>query len=250
MSIQKSEAILLRKQDLRETSLIITFYTRDFGKVKGVMKGVRGPHALHGGRFEPFAHDQIVFYDRKRGDLCTISGCELIEFFAPLRQSLEKLSYATYVTELLDAVATLGDAHPDVFDLVMGTLHILSKAARPKDAVRVFEIKLLSLLGLEPVLGICAHCGCELADDALFSYRHGGLICRNCRSVDTQAHPLKPGTLAFISCVRTTSLEKMTNALASPEIGAELEWVLRKFLDYHIDHRLKSVEFIKQVEDV
>ena len=70
MPIQKSEAIVLRSQDLRETSLIITFYTKDFGKIKGIVRGVRGPHAQYGGgSLEIFAHDEIVFYERKKADI-------------------------------------------------------------------------------------------------------------------------------------------------------------------------------------
>jgi len=248
MSIQKSEAILLRKQDLRETSLILTFYTKDFGKVKGVMKGVRGPHATHGGRFEIFAHDQIVFYDRKRGDLCTISGCDLLEFFASVRQSLGPLGYATYIIELLDSVTTLGDSHGDVFDLAITSLRLLAGDADPRAVAQIFEIKLLSLLGLEPALEQCAHCGHSLGDKALFSFRHGGLICEACRNVDTQAQRLLPDTLKLVEFIRSAELEDAAKIKAAPEVAKELGWVLRKFIDYHIDHRLKSIEFIKELD--
>ena len=78
MAIQKTEGILLRRQDLRETSLILTFYTRDFGKVKGIVRGVRGPRsACGGGNMEIFALDEVVFYERRKSDIFTISQCDL-----------------------------------------------------------------------------------------------------------------------------------------------------------------------------
>ncbi|MBU0880811.1 MAG: recombination protein O N-terminal domain-containing protein, partial [Candidatus Omnitrophica bacterium] len=64
MPIQKSDGILLRRQDLRETSILLTFYTRDFGKIKGIVRGVRGPRAIFGGgAYELFALDEIIFYE-------------------------------------------------------------------------------------------------------------------------------------------------------------------------------------------
>ena len=78
MAIQKTEGILLRKADLRETSLILTFYTKDFGKIKGIVRGVRGPRSgsCGGASMEIFALDGLVFYERRRSDIFTIS-CNL-----------------------------------------------------------------------------------------------------------------------------------------------------------------------------
>ena len=101
MPIQRSGAIVLRSHALRETSLILTYYTKDFGKIKGIVRGVRGPHAQYGGgSLELFAHDEIIFYERKKSDIFTISQCDLIDFFNPIRQSLERLAYASFMVSI------------------------------------------------------------------------------------------------------------------------------------------------------
>ena len=41
MAIQKTDAIVLKTQPFRSSSLIITFFTRSFGKLRGLAKGVR-----------------------------------------------------------------------------------------------------------------------------------------------------------------------------------------------------------------
>ena len=41
MAIIKTEAIVLKRYDLRETSLLVNFYTLDQGKITGEMKGIR-----------------------------------------------------------------------------------------------------------------------------------------------------------------------------------------------------------------
>jgi DNA repair protein RecO (recombination protein O) len=247
MPIQKSEAILLRKHDLRETSLILTFYTKDFGKIKGIIRGVRGPHAQYGGgSLEIFAHDELVFYEGKKSDIFTVSQCDLLEFFNPVRKSLERLAYASYMVELLDSVTALSDANRDVFELLLNSLRLLAGEASAKRVARIFEIKLLSLLGMMPSLAVCANCGKSLGAGCRFSVRNGGLLCGACREVDKEAAAILPGTVKFIGHIRSLPFEKVERVKVAAGVGHELERILRKFLDYHIERRLRTVDFLKE----
>lgn len=251
MAIQKSEGIILRRQDLRETSLILNIYTRDFGKIKGIVRGVRGSRAQYGGAsLEIFALDEIVFYERKHADIYTISQCDLLEFFYPIRSSLDKLAYANYIVELIDSVTTLGDKNIEAYSLLLNSLKLLSGDSSPRRVTRIFEIKLLHLLGLMPTLGQCANCGIKMDADAKFSFTHGGLICRKCfgAGADKYARPILQGTVKFIEHIRSSPFEKVARVKVALEVGRELEEILRKFLDFHIERRLKTLEFIKEIE--
>jgi DNA repair protein RecO len=249
MPIQKSEAIVLRRQPLRETSLILTFFTKDFGKIKGILRGVRGTRGQYGGgSFEILSHDEIVFYDRKKGDIFTTSQCDLVEFFNPIRQSLEKLAYASYMAELLDSVTALGDKNEQVFELLLNSFKLLSGEASSRRVTRIFEIKLLSLLGIMPTLGSCASCGKKVDTTAKFSVTQGGLICKDCFKSDEHAHAIMQGTVKFIEHIRALPFEKVARIKVANAVGKELESTLRKFLDFHIERRLRSLEFIKEIE--
>ena len=249
MAIQKTEGILLRRQDLRETSLILTFYTRDFGKIKGIVRGVRGPRsACGGGNMEIFALDEVVFYERRKSDIFTISQCDLVEFFAPVRESLEKLAYAAYLAELMDSVTALGDKSREAFDLLLNSLRLLSGDCSAKRVARIFEIKLLHLLGLMPTLESCANCGGAVDGSARFSFRNGGLICKKCLQSDRDARPILQGTVKFIEHIRSLPFERVARIKVASEVGHELEGILRRFLDFHIERRLKTVEFLKMIE--
>jgi DNA repair protein RecO (recombination protein O) len=249
MPIQKSEAIVIRRQDLRETSLIITFFTRDFGKIKGIARGVRGERAVTGlGALELLARDEIVFYERKTADIFTVSQCDLIEFFAPIRRSLEKLSYAGYIIELLDSVTALGDKNEQVYDLLSNSLRLLSGDASAKRVARIFEIKLLSLSGMMPTLVNCACCGRKADAAAKFSVAHGGLLCAQCLDNDKNAVPILGGTVKFIEHIREAPFEKIERIKVAQAVGKELESILRRFLDYHIERRLHSLKFIREIE--
>ncbi len=249
MAIQKTEGILLRRQDLRETSLILTFYTRDFGKIKGIVRGVRGPRGTCGGaNMEIFVLDEIVFYERRKSDIFTISQCDLVEFFAPVRGSLEKLAYAAYLAELMDSVTALGDRSREAFDLLLNSLILLAGDSSAKRVARIFEIKLLHLLGLMPKLESCTGCGGTVDGSARFSFRNGGLICKKCLQSDRDARPILQGTVKFIEHIRSLPFERVARIKVASEVGHELERILRKFLDFHIERRLKTVEFLKSIE--
>ncbi|MDD3904969.1 MAG: DNA repair protein RecO [Candidatus Omnitrophica bacterium] len=250
MAIQKTEGILLRRQDLRETSLILTFYTRDFGKIKGIVRGVRGsrPGTIGGASMEIFALDDIVFYERRKSDIFTISQCDLLDFFAPVRESLEKTAYAAYLIELIDSITALGDKSAEAFELLLNSLRLLGGDVSTKRVVRIFEIKLLNILGLMPTLSSCTACGGEVDSVARFSLRNGGLICKKCLSSDRDARPILQGTVKFIEHIRALPFERVARIKVTSEVGHELERTLRRFLDYHIERRLKTVEFLKVID--
>lgn len=251
MPIQQTQAILLRRQDLRETSIILSFYTRDFGKIKGIVRGVRGPRAQGhgGGAHEIFALDDIVFYERKGRDIYTVSQCDLREFFSPVRGSLEKLGYATYMIELLDSVTALSDPHPEVFDLVLGSLKLLATEESGRRVARIFEIKLLSLLGIMPRLGQCVNCSdAAKSPSARFSLRHGGLICSSCFGADALASPIMPGTAKFIEHIQSLPFDKVARVSVSEQVGKDLELILRRFLDYYVERKLNSLSFLKHID--
>jgi DNA repair protein RecO (recombination protein O) len=248
MAIQKTEGIVLRSQDLRETSLILTFYTKDFGKIKGIVRGVRGSRAqCGGGSFQIFAYDEIVFYERKHSDIYTISQCDLIDYFSSIRGSLDRLAYASYIVELLDSVTALGDANRDAFDLALNSLRLLSGESSARRVARIFEIKLLHILGLMPTLETCANCGGKPSSGSRFSFRHGGLICRDCLDSDREARSILPGTAKFIEYIRSSPFEKVSRVKVASQVGRELESILRRFLDFHIERRLKTLEFLKEI---
>jgi len=223
MAIQKSDAIVLRRQDLRETSLTVTFYTRDFGKIRGVLRGVRGPRCQYaGGSLEVFARDEIVFYERKGGDYFTVSQCDLAEFFSPIRSSLEKLAHATYMAELLDSVSPLCDPNREVYDLFLNSLRLMAGEASAKRATRIFEIKLLNLLGLMPRLSSCASCGGKVDVSARFSLREGGLVCGTCAGKEKATVAMLAGTAKFIGHIMESPFEKVARIKVPLRSGRNL----------------------------
>ncbi|MFH1752778.1 MAG: DNA repair protein RecO [Candidatus Omnitrophota bacterium] len=247
MAIQTTEGIILRKRDLRETSVILTLLTKDFGKICGVMRGARGPKAAIGLNPQIFSLNSIVFYERRRGNLNNISECDLKDFFSPIRDDFERTIYADYLIELADMVTVEGDADRKIYDLLLSSLSLLTKPVSAKRVARIFEIKLMDIAGFMPDLNGCAKCGKAIEGEARFDMREGALFCAKCLGHSGPWIKISGGTINFITHVRKMPFDLLSRVKVSGPVGRELEDFLRRFVDFHIERPLKTVEFIKKV---
>ncbi|MFH1594081.1 MAG: DNA repair protein RecO [Candidatus Omnitrophota bacterium] len=248
MAIQKCLAFVLKREEVRETSILLTVYTEEFGKLKLISKGVRSPEQRFISPYEIYSLIEIVFYERKKRGYFLLSQCELIDFFPGIRESLERISYATYFIELLNGVSSLGDKNTKLFDLLSNSLQFLSSKASPKRVARIFEIKLLSVLGLMPRIKTCVNCD-EKPQSGIerFSLAMGGILCSKCFNADTKARPMLRGTVNFITHIENLPFEKVKHIKVATRVGIEVEDVLKNFIYYHLDIRPKSRMFIEKI---
>ena len=150
MAIEKSDAMLLRKMDFRETSFIVTFFTRDFGKVGGILKGARGSRARSGINPLFFCLEQIVFYEKKKSGLCIISQCETQRIFLNILKDWDRASIAYYILELVDRLTEPGGRAEEIFDVLLNSMIALDGKKDPGVVARFFEVKFLTALGFWP----------------------------------------------------------------------------------------------------
>jgi len=150
MAIEKSDAMLLRKMDFRETSFIVTFFTRDFGKVGGILKGARGSRARSGINPLFFCLEQIVFYEKKKSGLCIISQCETQRIFLNILKDWDRASIAYYILELVDRLTEPGGGAEEIFDVLLNSMIALDGEKDPGVVARFFEVKFLTALGFWP----------------------------------------------------------------------------------------------------
>lgn len=248
MAVQKTQGFVLRREDIRETSVLLTVYTRDFGKIKLISKGVRSPDQKFIAAYELFVLDEIVFYEKRKKTFYLLSQCELVDYFPKARESLDRLSYANYFIEFLNSVTTIGDKNIKLYELLHDSLRLLSSKASPKRVARIFEIKLLSILGFMPRLKICVSCDKEIKNKrAKFSLSEGGVLCEACFSKDRRARLVLAGTINFISHIEKLHFEKTKNIKVAEKVGSEVESLLKSFINYHLNIRLRTAEFITKV---
>lgn len=150
MEIPRATGIVLRQYPVTETSLILTWFTRECGKLRTIAKGARRSKSPFRGEVEPFYFDEILFVRSRRSDLHILHECSLLEPHRNLRQDYQKLSAATYFCELVDLATEPEQAEPRLFELLRSTLSTLNRNAWQALWLHHFEINLLAALGFDP----------------------------------------------------------------------------------------------------
>ena len=246
--IKTSEAILLKKIELRETSLILTFFTQKSGKISGIIKGVRSPQPQFGGVYEPFSLDKVIYYEKRNKDLFVISQCDLLDYYSNIREDLKRISYAEYFCEFTDSVCSICQENNDIFDLLKDSLDTLNEAKHSiKRIARIFEIKMLKTIGLSPRLKECMSCADKDYKDPRFSIKNGGVLCGKCSRTDITSRKILGGTIRFIEAVKDASYDRALRIKVDEPVGKDIENIMRGFLDYHVQKRFKTLDFMQQV---
>ena len=79
MPAQASETLILRTYPLKEADLVVSFFTRDQGKLRGVAKRARRPKSSFGSGLERLSHVKMFYFQRENRELVNLDSCELIQ---------------------------------------------------------------------------------------------------------------------------------------------------------------------------
>lgn len=249
MAIQKAEAFVLKTQPFRSSSLIITFFTKPFGKLKGIAKGVRREREVRGALFELFTHLEIVFYEKIRSELHLVSEASMLDSHDTLRMNLESVTYASYFSELTDCLSEVHDPHEGIFNLLAFSYKFLPSVP-PEKLSRLFEIKLLREIGWIPYVEGCIECQKQDMAKGFFSIRQGALYCAECARSEQDARPLSPEALAALRYFAEQPLEQAIKFRVLPHTEKELSQLIGQFLQYRLGTPLQTRRFLDKIKPV
>jgi DNA repair protein RecO (recombination protein O) len=164
---------LLHHHPWRDTSRILEVLTREHGRVTLFARGVRGPGAKLAPVLQPFQLLLLSFSGR--GEAAQLTGAERAAAAVPLPQPC--LLAGFYLNELLLKLTTRHDPLPELFDHYHGALEQLRAGVPLEPCLRVFEKRLLEVLGYGLDLATEARSGLPLEPDAYYDFRPGvGLV--------------------------------------------------------------------------
>lgn len=245
MAIKKTEAFVLKTQPLRSSSLIVTLFSRDYGKLKGVAKGVRREREVRGAFYELFTHIDLVYYEKTRSDLYLISEASIVDSFDTMRQSLETIAYGSYFVELVNGLTELYDPHPEIFNLLDVVFRYLP-VMPPEKLARLFEVRLLKETGLLPDMTLPAGGG----EKIFFSVIHGRVLTERELRQFPDAQSLTRETYETMKYYGSQDLLDCIKYRTTPQINESIRRMMGGFLDYHLGTYLKSRQFLQNIAPV
>lgn len=244
MAILQTEGIVLKTFDLRETSRIATFFTKDYGKVSGVLKGIRKDPKKFGSSVDRFSVNDIVYYQYRNSELHLISQCDLKQFFYPIRQDLRKSFAAHYALELVNLVMPPEQRNRRVYSLLQDFLITLTQSDDIHQLVHVFQIKILLYSGFRPHLDACLNCHQDIEGNAKFSLTEGGLVCYHCAENWGDLHDISRGTISSLIYIEKNLWPNCMKLMMTSSVKKELKYILNNFLVFHLGRKLKSAKYL------
>ena len=149
MPILKAEGIILRRIKYSETSLIVTLYTKEYGKVSLIAKGARNPKSKFVGSLEPATYVSIVYYHKDSRDLQMLSEVDPMRSNSSIISSIRKVAVAFAMLNLIDKAVSESESNEGLFDLLNESLLVLNDSESDLLILWYFEINLLRQIGFE-----------------------------------------------------------------------------------------------------
>lgn len=236
------EAIVLSARNWGEADKIVTFLSRNLGKITAVAYGCRRPRSPLAGGMQVFSHLQLQVVEGTQLD--TIKQCETKTSFKGLRENLETMSYAVFLTELAAEICPERHPEPQVYSLLLHALALLAKR-NPRLVALAAAYQLLEYTGSQPEYCYCVTCGREIAEDAFFSVTQGGAVCRDCNAGESVEFAVL--TREFIGNLIRLDWTNPASFCIHGAVLVKTEKLLLDYLLFLLEKPLKSLEFIRQL---
>lgn len=245
--LQKCEGIVLRSTDYGETNKIVTLYTREWGKIGVMARGAKKPKSRLSAITQPFTYGFFLLQNGR--GLGNMQQGEIITPLRAIKEDIFLTAYASYVVELTDKSTDEKKTNPFIFELLYQTLTYLNEGYDPEILKNIYEMKMLPVLGLYPILNQCAVCG-DKEGQFSFSIREGGIICHRCLTKDPYHLKISSATIKLLRIFYFFDLNRLGNISVKSETKAELKKVIDTYYNEYSGLFLKTKKFIEQLDQL
>jgi len=253
MPLFKTNAIVIRSTNYGESDKIVTFFTKDFGKLKGIAKGARRSRKRFQNALGLFSHLHLIFFDKEGMGLVRADGCDILHSFPKIKEDLKKILYGNYYLELANEMAGEREGNREVFELLLSFLSDLEKMEPQEEQLRFFEIRMLALFGYRPNMGRCNLCQKDWEDlkeipAVFFSLEKGALVCEKCSKMWNNLIPFSLGTARLIEKISQAELPKIQRLKFTLQSLSESREILPRFISYQLGKELKTLKALRGIE--
>jgi len=247
MSARVSEAFVLQTWPFKEGDLIVSFLTRDMGKLRGVARRARRPKSGFGSGLERLSHVHVSFYLRDGRDLGTIDSCELIDSQFGVLSDYASACALDFFAEVSEQTLPAAEANEKYFRLLAAVLEHMrtGEPGAAWRAVTYFSLWTVRLAGILPELHVCLGCGTWLEDEehpqrAYYSRHRAGFYCHDCRrALDLRnTWEISQESRNLAEEMLRTPIGGLAPRTWTQTTGADLRRFLAQQIESHIERRL------------
>lgn len=245
VALYRSAAFVLHTYKLGETDQIVVLFTRDFGKLRAVVRRSHSPRRYTASYYQPLMLLNAIVFGRPGQPLYRMQSVDIVQALRPLHEDFHLLRCGLYMTELIDVATHEREPVPELFALLHQSLEQLTQTADPGLLLRRFELRLAMATGYTPQLLYCAHCTGDLPPHACtFSPRLGGLLCSACAATARQTFTVSPEAIAYLRGAMEEEVDAPLPTPLAATVQQDLERLLHAHLTFCLGRELKSYAFL------
>ena len=246
--LYRIEAIVMHRSDMGEADRLLTVLSRERGKLRLNAKGARKVGSRKSGHVELFVRSSMLIA-KGRGEIDIVSQVETRDAYRGVREDLARSTYAHYAVELIDAFAEEGSEQPELFDLLADALKWIETTSTLPLAVRYFELQLLTQAGFQPQVIFCAAKGeplQEIAPDEFYGWSpaSGGALCPDHARDRSDSSRLSLNALKVLRYALRADCAAFTALNVRDSVLGEVEQVMLRYIQFVLERKVKSVEFL------
>jgi len=149
-----SESFILQTYPFREADLVVSFFTRDQGKLRGVARRARRPKSSFGSGLERLSHATVSYFQKENRELVSLNSCELLHSQFALASNYEASVALDYLAEITEQLLPPNETNERHFRLLMAVLDYLRSGGSHFAAATYFALWSVRLAGFLPDLRV------------------------------------------------------------------------------------------------
>ena len=237
---------VLRQVKVGEADRILTILTPDLGVITASAKGsLRLKNKLFSAT-GVFCYSEFTLSSGRSHYF--VDSEKVKKVFHGISGTVEGMALATYLGEI---ALTLAPAPPEAdaqLRLLLNSLYMIGEKRLPLRQIKViYELRTMSKAGYQPDLLSCSSCGKYEGGEFYLDPVEGNLLCAECADKARHIPNLDPGALYALRYICLAEDQKVFSFTLSPTSLKNLSRVSEQYLLAHLEHGLKSLDFLKTV---
>jgi DNA repair protein RecO (recombination protein O) len=245
MTERQGEAIVLRAWPFQEADLLVSLFTREQGRVKGVARHALRSRRRFGGALEPMTYVRATYVERPRQELVRLDAFEILR--SPLSRPIDYARTAALqmVAEVIEEALPEGAPEDAVFRLALAVTDEM-QVGRVWMPVTYFALWMNRLMGWMPELGHCVVCGLDLRGGTVwYSATSDGVTCSDDRRSGSVG--LSAASVALAERMFRGNVKGLAEEAWPKERGADLRRFAVETLERHLERRLASARALGRI---
>lgn len=246
LSLFKCNGVVIKTQDYKENDKLVWLYTDTLGKITLIAKGAKKNKNKLFANTIPLCYGEYLVFKGK--SLFNLQEGKIHNSFQGLLDNLDKLTYSSYMCELIDIALMDGEKNIGLFKEFITILYLLDTDALDYELlIRYFELKLLQATGYGLNLNSCVYCGKKINVSNYINLSEFGGVCESCN----KEHGLyiSKGSYNTLKFLLNTPPDKVYRLNISKDIKKEIEKITTYIISHNYSKKPKSLEMLNYLKE-